>query len=49
MFKQVLEAVKYLESMGVAHRDIKTENVLLNKYLQVKVIDFGRSVKVDSN
>lgn len=44
VFRQVLEAVKYLEDVGVVHRDIKTENVLLNKYLQVKLVDFGKCV-----
>lgn len=46
VFRQVLEAVKYLEDVGVTHRDIKTENVLLNKYLQVKLVDFGKCLNM---
>lgn len=43
IFKSLVSGIVYLHKKGVAHRDIKTENILLNKYLQVKVIDFGFS------
>jgi serine/threonine protein kinase len=39
----------FLHSKGVAHRDIKTENILLNKYLQIKIIDFGFSHRCNNN
>lgn len=42
-FKQILEGVAYLHSMGVAHRDIKPENLLLDGRGHVKITDFGVS------
>lgn len=44
IFGQVLRAVDYLQRMNVVHRDLKPENVLLNKHLDVKIIDFGFSI-----
>ncbi|CAM9445170.1 unnamed protein product, partial [Chrysoparadoxa australica] len=40
---QVLEAVKYMHELGVVHRDIKLENVLLDENQDVKLVDFGFS------
>lgn len=45
IFKQIVEALAYCHRTGVYHRDIKTENVLIDKYRRIKIIDFGFSVK----
>ncbi|WVQ75449.1 hypothetical protein IAR50_005074 [Cryptococcus sp. DSM 104548] len=42
-FKQILQGIAYLHSMGVAHRDIKPENLLLDGRGHVKITDFGVS------
>lgn len=47
--KQILSGVHYLHSMGVIHRDIKLENILLKKNGDVydaKIADFGLSALV---
>ncbi|KAJ7462304.1 kinase-like protein [Mycena galericulata] len=41
---QVVEAVYYLDCHGVTHRDIKDENLVIDKHLKVKLIDFGSAV-----
>lgn len=42
-FKQVLRGVAYLHENGIAHRDIKLENLLLTDEGHVKITDFGVS------
>lgn len=45
IFKQIVEAMGYCHRNGIYHRDIKTENVLIDKYKRIRIIDFGFSVK----
>ncbi|KAI1726379.1 protein kinase domain-containing protein [Ditylenchus destructor] len=40
-FRQLVQAIAYVHSVGYAHRDLKPENLLLKEDLQLKVIDFG--------
>ncbi|KAJ1642985.1 hypothetical protein LPJ64_005198 [Coemansia asiatica] len=40
-FKQMCEGIAHLHSMGVCHRDIKAENLLLDARNTVKITDFG--------
>ncbi|WFD25057.1 hypothetical protein MNAN1_000019 [Malassezia nana] len=42
-FKQTIQGIHYLHSMGVAHRDIKPENLLLDGKGHIKITDFGVS------
>ena len=46
IFRQVMEGLKYLHGRGVAHRDLKLQNVLLDQQRVVKIIDFGFSTQV---
>lgn len=40
---QLIDMLSYLEKKGVAHRDLKLENIMIDEYLQLKVSDFGFS------
>lgn len=41
VIKQVVEALKYCHNKGVIHRDIKLDNILIDKTLTIKITDFG--------
>ncbi|KAG0232135.1 hypothetical protein BGW42_008351 [Actinomortierella wolfii] len=43
-FKGIVDGVAYLHEMGVAHRDLKLDNCVMNERGIVKLIDFGCSM-----
>lgn len=44
VFKQMMCGVEYLHSIGLAHRDLKLENMVLDAHGIIKIIDFGSAV-----
>ncbi|PBP16077.1 kinase domain containing protein, partial [Diplocarpon rosae] len=43
LFKQLLQGLNYLHANGIAHRDVKLENLLLTRDSKLKITDFGVS------
>jgi MAP/microtubule affinity-regulating kinase len=42
-FRQICSAVEYCHARSVIHRDLKAENLLLDKDMNIKIADFGFS------
>lgn len=47
ILSSVMDAVHYANGMGVAHRDLKPDNIMLTRRGLVKVMDFGMARKRD--
>ncbi|KAJ1255577.1 hypothetical protein BS78_K185200 [Paspalum vaginatum] len=46
VFQQLVSALEYCHSLGVYHRDIKPDNILIDDTGSIKVADFGLSALV---
>lgn len=49
LFQQIASAIAYCHSFGVAHRDLKPQNILIKKFPFIKVADFGLCGYVKEN
>lgn len=43
---QILEALHYLHQTGIMHRDLKLENIVIGKDLNMRIVDFGTAKPV---
>jgi serine/threonine protein kinase len=47
LVRQLASGVEYMNRMGVVHRDLKAENLLLDANLNLQIIDFGLSNAIE--
>ncbi|XP_064466356.1 testis-specific serine/threonine-protein kinase 4-like isoform X2 [Ornithodoros turicata] len=40
-FRHLVDGVTYLHNKGIVHRDLKCDNLLLSKQMELKIADFG--------
>jgi serine/threonine protein kinase len=45
VFSIVIGGVEYLHSKGIVHRDIKSENVVIDSDRRARICDFGMAQK----
>jgi len=44
-FHQLIEGIEYIHSQGVAHLDLKLENIMIGESFELKIIDFDQAQK----
>lgn len=47
MFAQLINCLEFIMSKGIMHRDLKPQNIMLDDYYNMKMIDFGDAREVD--
>lgn len=45
-FKQLIEGIDYIHAQGVAHLDLKLENIMLGSNFELKIIDFDQAQSI---
>jgi len=48
LFQQLIRALKHLHGLGIVHRDVKPENIMLTDKMQLKLSDFGIADFIDN-
>ena len=47
IFNQLLDGLKFIHKCNICHRDLKLENILIDKDLNIKICDFGNATSTE--
>ena len=43
MYQQIISGIEYIHKLGIVHKNLKTDNLLLDHNNSIKIVDFGLS------
>ncbi|OAD06840.1 hypothetical protein MUCCIDRAFT_34313 [Mucor lusitanicus CBS 277.49] len=49
IIRQLVQCMSDLSDLGIYHRDIKDENIVVDSNFQVKLVDFGSAIQIPSD
>jgi len=49
MIRSIIDALAYMAAKGLMHRDLKPDNILVDKGDKIKIVDFGLGTKIDAS
>ncbi len=47
IFRQIVKGIQYCHQNGIVHRDIKTENIMIDHNHNIRIIDFGFAISLN--
>ena len=47
LMNSIISGIEHIHNSGYVHRDLKTENIMMNSSFNVKIVDFGFATKIE--